>query len=387
MTEVDSYGLSGYGEMIADTVRMSAYEQALRQAIEPDSVVLDIGTGTGILAFLACQLGARRVYAIEPGDVIQVAREIAAANGFADRIEFIQDLSHRVSLPERADVMVSDLRGVLPPFRRHLPSIIDARARLLAAEGTMIPRCDALWAAVVEAPELYAELTGPWNDGRYGLDMGAARRFVTHAWRKARVKPEQLLTEPQRWATLDYATVKSSDLRGQLQGTARRTGTAHGLVVWFETLLAEGVSFSNAPGEPELLYGSAFFPWPEAITLAAGDTLSVSLQADLLDEDYIWRWDCTVLGSGDPEQVKAEFHQSTFYGLPLTLEQMGKREASHLPVLDTDGQIDQMILSLMDGQTSLAAIAERIAERFPHRFTRKRDALNRVSRLSLKYSR
>lgn len=90
------YSLAGYGSMIADRVRMDAFAQALRQATTPESVVVDIGTGTGILALLACRFGARRVYAIEPDDAIQVAREIAAANGYADRIDFIQAVSTKV---------------------------------------------------------------------------------------------------------------------------------------------------------------------------------------------------------------------------------------------------------------------------------------------------
>jgi len=96
-----AYSVAVYGEMMGDGVRMRAYEQALREAVKPGSVVLDIGTGTGIFAMLAARFGARRVYAIEPADAIQVARDIAAANGCADRIEFIQGLSTAVSLPER----------------------------------------------------------------------------------------------------------------------------------------------------------------------------------------------------------------------------------------------------------------------------------------------
>jgi|SRR5438105_12126415 len=83
--------------MVGDGVRSDAYARALRECIRPNSIVLDIGTGVGIWALLACQFGARRVYAIEPNDVIQVAREIAAANGYADRIEFIQDISTRIA--------------------------------------------------------------------------------------------------------------------------------------------------------------------------------------------------------------------------------------------------------------------------------------------------
>ncbi|MDH3444335.1 MAG: 50S ribosomal protein L11 methyltransferase, partial [Deltaproteobacteria bacterium] len=55
------YSIFDYGSMIADHVRMDAYARALRRAVTADSVVLDIGTGTGIFALLACQFGARRV--------------------------------------------------------------------------------------------------------------------------------------------------------------------------------------------------------------------------------------------------------------------------------------------------------------------------------------
>ena len=144
------YSLGGYGDMIADQGRIEAYRQALRLVVKPGSVVLDIGTGIGIMAMMACQFGARRVYAIEPGDVIEVARELAAANGFADRIEFIQGLSTEVTLPERADVIVSDLRGVMPPFQHIIPSLVDARRRFLAPGGVLIPRRDTLWASILE---------------------------------------------------------------------------------------------------------------------------------------------------------------------------------------------------------------------------------------------
>ena len=133
------YSLNGYGDMITDTVRMDAYVRALQRAVKPGAVVLDIGTGTGIFALLAARMGARRVYAIEPSDAINVAREIARANGCADSIEFIQALSTEVEPAERADVLVSDLRGVLPFCGGHFAAIADARRRWLAPGATLIP--------------------------------------------------------------------------------------------------------------------------------------------------------------------------------------------------------------------------------------------------------
>ena len=172
------YNISDYGDMIASGVRMNAYSDALRQAVKPGVVVLEVGTGTGFFAALACQLGARRVFALEPDDVIEVALETAVANGYADRIEFIQDLSTRVTLPERADVMISDIRGRLPLFQKHIPTIADARRRLLTPGAVLIPQSDTIWAAVVEASEQYSRLVAPWHTAR--MDLHTTRHH--HAW-------------------------------------------------------------------------------------------------------------------------------------------------------------------------------------------------------------
>ena len=94
------YNILDYGAMIADKGRMDPYVMALRDAVAHDSIVMDIGTGTGVFALLACHFGARHVYAIEPNDAIQVGRELAAANGFSEKITFIQALSNKITLPE-----------------------------------------------------------------------------------------------------------------------------------------------------------------------------------------------------------------------------------------------------------------------------------------------
>lgn len=379
------YNIADYGDMLLDRVRMEAYAQALRGAVRPGAVVVDIGTGTGIFALLACRFGARRVYAIEPDDAIEVAREIAAANHCAGQIEFFRALSTRVTLPETADVIVSDLRGVLPFYGHSLKAIADARRRFLGPGGTLIPLRDTLWAAVVEVPRLHRSVTSPWSENGYGLDLRPARQVVTNMMRKARVKPEEFLTEPKSWATLDYTSRDDPNAGAELNWTAARPGTAHGLCVWFDATLTEGVSFSNAPGAPEMIYGQMFFPWAEPVALAAGDAVTVDLRADLAGEDYLWRWKTCVRASAG--QPKASFKQSTFFGAPLAAAQLRKCAASYVPSLDEEGQIDRLILSLMDGATSQEEIARRAAGRFPARFARWEEALTRVGELSQKYTR
>ncbi|MBA3256289.1 MAG: 50S ribosomal protein L11 methyltransferase [Pyrinomonadaceae bacterium] len=379
------YSIAAYGDMATDRVRMDAYSSALEKAIKPHCVVLDIGCGTGIMSLLACKLGAQRVYAVEPDDAIQVAREAAAANGFSERIVFFQDLAKNLELPERADVIISDLRGVLPLNEHHIPSIVDARQRLLSPDGVLIPLQDTLRLAVVEAPDLYMKYVAPWAKGEHGFDLGAARRIVLNTWRKGRIKPDQLLTEPQCWATLDYLTIESPDVHAELNCTVERAGTAHGLSVWFDTVLAEGVGFSSGPDAPELIYGNGFFPWLQPVDLAVNDVVTIKISADLVDENYIWRWDTRVMSLGST-QVKADFKQSTFFGVPLSLAQLHKRAANYVPKLNDDGQIYPFILSLMDGSNSVEEIAHQAIKHFPARFSALSEALSQVGEVSRKFS-
>ncbi len=379
------YNVAGYGEMIADRVRMDAYARALRAAVKPETVVLDLGAGTGIFTLLACRFGARRVYAIDPDDALQVAREAAAANGYADRVEFVQASSTEIALPESMDVIVSDLRGILPLFDHHLKSIADARRRFLKPGGWLIPQRDTLWVAAVEAPELYASVVAGCSENGFGFDMAGARKIATQIPRKAQLEERHVLLEPQTWLTLDYATREEGEASAELTWTAARAGTAHGLALWFETELAEGIGFSTGPVAPKTIYGQMFYPWAEPVGLIPGDFVAVGLRAKPVGEDYVWRWDTCVRTPAGLR--KAEFQQSTFFGAPLTPERLRKRASNYVPSLALEGEIEQFILARIDGASSLETIARQAAERFPQRFARWEDALERVGDLSHRFSR
>ena len=317
------YSLHFYGRMLADTPRMNAYVEGLRRSVTPDSVVLDLGCGPGVFALLACKFGARRVYAVEPDSTITIAREAAVANGFADRIEFFQALSTEVTLPEPATVVISDLRGVLPWFQQHIPAIIDARKRLLAPGGTLIPWRDFVWSSVVEAPKVYEEVVGPWVSNQFHLNLSAGASRITNTWRKTRVEASELLTEAVCWARLDYYEVNSADVDAEISWRAGRSGTAHGVAVWFDAEVAAGVGFSNKPGVEELIYGQGFFPFPRPIYVTEGERISLRLRADLVEDDYVWQWDT------DFAEQKLGFKQSTFFSVALSAEELKKKYAQH----------------------------------------------------------
>jgi protein arginine N-methyltransferase 1 len=381
------YSLSDYGRFILDPVRTEAYCQALARAVKRGDVVVDLGAGAGFFTLYACRLGARVVHAIEPNAAIHVAREIVKANGFSQRVTFHQAMSFQVEVPEPCDVLVTDPRGVLPFHERAIPTVIDARRRLLKPGGLLIPQRDTIWAALVEAPSIYQErYDNAWRLANDGFDMEAARRRMINSFTKYRVELNQLLSDPVRWLLLDYRVIEQASVCGSVQFGVKRPGTAHGFALWFDSELIDGISFSNCPGQPKLLYGQLFFPFPEPLSVFPNQTIRVDLRADLVAGDYIWQW--TTQRTSAPSSDKGErlYHQSSLFSNLLGPEQLRKMSDQHVPSLNEEGVMHMRALELMNTRRPLGQIAEAMAAEFPKRFPTSDDALGFVGDLSARWS-
>src|SRR3954469_18961356 len=109
---MSSYGdLAVHRWMLRDTVRNEAFQRALRAVVKPGDVVLDLGAGTGLLSILAAAAGAKKVYALERTKIADVARRMVERNGYKDIIEVREMDLEDTTLPEKADVLVSEWMG------------------------------------------------------------------------------------------------------------------------------------------------------------------------------------------------------------------------------------------------------------------------------------
>jgi len=379
------YSLREFGKMIADAGRFDAYAKAIAAAVGPGDTVAEIGCGPGVFSLLACRAGARRVFAIESDDSIEFARQLAAANGFTDRIEFFQSDSRKTELPERVNVIVSDIRGVLPLYDHVIPSLEDARQRFLAAGGIMIPQQDTLKAAVIEADEDYSRLISPWQKSVPGVDLSPSLLPILNQTYSSCFKNDQLLTQPQNWGLLDYTVEAPARVAAELNFQAARGGTAHGVCLWFETKLFEEIGYSSGPESVGTVYGQLFLPWLEPVAVEKGREIHVELHADLVGQDYIWRWKTTIFAAANSAQL--HFEQSTFLGANFSPQSLRCQAVDYAPLLSEAGQADLWILERMDGAASLQKIAQSAAERFPRLFSSWHEAFRRASDLSREFSR
>jgi protein arginine N-methyltransferase 1 len=379
------YSLEEFGDMIADASRFGAYREAIARAVRPGDTVVDLGCGPGILALLACRAGARRVYAIESGEVIEFGRQLAAANGFEERIQFIHGDSRKLQLPERVDVLVSDVRGALPFFRDGIRSVEDARQRFLAGGGQLVPQRDTLYATLVEAGEFYKRITAPWQNPPQGLDLSLSLPLILNHLYQGRMKPEQLLTEPQAWCQLDYVAGASPRASAELEFVARRDGTAHGICLWFETQLFDQIGFSCAPDAPETVYGHVLLPLLAPVKVVEGQKIEVTLHADPGGADYVWRWSTSIASHNGTES--RSFQQSTLEGASFSERTLRRHSAEFVPVLSEAGEAERWLLQAMDGKTSLQEVAQSAVERFPGVFSRWEEAFRRAAELADRVSR
>lgn len=106
----------GHVKMINDKVRNRFFQQALERTAV-DKVVLDVGTGTGLLAAYALQAGARFVYAVERDEkYVEMARTILGSLFDASRFQVIHadfwtsDIDNKIP-PGSVDVLVSETVG------------------------------------------------------------------------------------------------------------------------------------------------------------------------------------------------------------------------------------------------------------------------------------
>lgn len=352
--------------LISDTYSQSRYRQVLQKRVKEGDRVLDLGTGLGTHALFACFAGASRVYAVEKDEIIELAKDIARANGFADRIVFIRGRSSQVQLPEKVDVIVTHLG-----FDGTLRSLIDAKERFLKEDGLLIPSALELFCVPLEWPAIYDEVVEFWDREHYGLNFSALRRMAVNETHWRDFTSNQFLAEPVRVARMDLLEAREARTGGEATFEARRQGILHGVGAWYTLWLDEDTPLSTAPPLviPSPLWGQSFFPIERPVEIQRGDRIAVGLKTFAFTAaGTVWKWEVRVEGRG----TRATFGHSSF--LPLSLESLHKQAPSYAPPLTPLGRAARLTLSLCDGATPLSEIEHEVFRKFGPLFRDKQEA-------------
>lgn len=171
--------------MLRDTARVEGYKAGI-EAAKPQiegATVMDIGTGSGILAFLAARCGAKKVYAVEASvEIARVASKLARGNGFVGVVEVLpkhlEEVTHDDIPRGSVDVIISELFSHFLVGEVGLQVVTMAKTRFLRPGGLVLPAKAKLKLSPFEDKALGAELRSRhafWRQRDfYGFDLTPA---------------------------------------------------------------------------------------------------------------------------------------------------------------------------------------------------------------------
>jgi len=376
MTQGEIVEHAGY---LADRVKIEAYEAALRRLVGPETAVLDLGAGSGILGLLAARAGARHVYSVDSGAIIATAEAVARASGLADRMTFIRGLSTQITLPEPVDVVVCDQTGGLVYDAGAFEYLADAGRRLLRPGGALVPGSFTLLAAPVDSLD-WSRQVGVWSARPAGFDFSPMAELAANTELRIELSSEEILGPPTQWARA------AADHDGPIQGSAEieieRDGTVNGVAGMFVASLAPGVELTNCPRRTGFFRRwQNLYPLAEPVEVQAGDR--VSLTFDIRPRSYLSTWSVEVNRATGPSPVVAR--GSNALGAFVTSAELARTRVDGVPV-DGDGiAADVFILGRADGHRTMTQIVEQAWEAHAAAYSSRQELTARVEQLLRRY--
>jgi predicted RNA methylase len=270
--------------MMNDIERNHAYERAIAAAVRPDHHVLDIGTGAGLLALLAARQGAAQVTSCEGVSLVaELAQRIVERNGYRDRIRILNKMSTELvvggDLPDRADVLVTEIVDCGLLGEGILPTVQHARHHLLKEGASVIPCAATVWAQLIESEEIHRH---NHVDQVSGFTMREFNQLSSLEYFDTRLATYQhcSLTRPFKVFRFDLAAGEARPQEKTLPVQIVAAGRCHAVVFWFDLELTTGIFISNRPENESSHWKQAVQCLPLSPLLEVGELVDVSVRHD-----------------------------------------------------------------------------------------------------------
>jgi len=244
--------------LLNDRVRTKSFIKAIRKTVKKGDIVLDIGTGTGLLAIAAAKYGAKHVYAMESSSIADIAKLNIRENGFKNKITLLRGTSTQLDIREKADLLVSEIIGNEPLGENILEVFSDSFKRHLKKDARIIPQRLKIYCLPLSVPFnivskyfINRNHIKRWKSN-YGIDFSAMEgrdnsdqyEFYINSFK---AKKWNYLSEAILLTEINLNSITSLSIKIKKESKIDKTGLLNGLLIFFESLLCPGVTLTTHP--------------------------------------------------------------------------------------------------------------------------------------------
>ncbi|WNG33899.1 methyltransferase domain-containing protein [Archangium violaceum] len=280
---------------LVDAERVAAYQRAIERYVKPGQVVADVGTGSGLRAFLAARRGPSKLYAVDRSRNLDTARWVARRNGLSD-IAFVRADSSRFQPAEKVDVLLHEQVGDALFDTGLVPKLLGLRDRVLARGGRILPNRFEVFFEPVQLRE-EARLPFIWNQRLPDVDftcLQVLRDTMNPAYFTRFIRPqdvERRLCDAEPAFALDLETLRAGSLptRLRLERPVVREGRVDGLCLFYRAGFDSELSFDTFPDRPRACTPVLLLR-VDPRDFARYETIRLELSLPELADVTTWRW-------------------------------------------------------------------------------------------------
>jgi protein arginine N-methyltransferase 1 len=345
---------------IGDPKRTAKYQAAIGRVVGRESVVVDLGCGSGILGLLCLQAGAARVVGIDSSSIAIFAQDTFARAGFAGRYEFVFGRSFLIEPSGLADVAICDHVGCFGFDYGIAELLADARRRFLTPKGVVVPRRIRLSLGLVDSVNAHEKIDR-WRtrdippEYHWFADIGVNTRH------RFKFTAAEIVSQPTTLGDIDLTRDPPEFFSWSAELSPSHDGVLHGLAGWFDCELAEGVWMTNSPfAEDAINRAQVFLPIGNPVAIRAGERVSTTVMARPRENLIAWRIDLP--------RTKQTFSHSTWQGTLLGLPDLKRSNPERVPRPNRNGRARGIVLSYCDGVRTAQQVEEIVLKEHPNLF-------------------